>query len=439
MLRMPPLCCLFSSLALVAACESGTIVPDAVAPDDGVPPITVVGATLIDGTGAAPIEDAVIVIRGNRIVSIGSRSDTATPEGGEIVDGTGKFVIPGLVDLHCHFGGGRAEVERVLGVQLRFGVTTARSLGSDGEENLALVADVRAGKVPGPRLYTAGRGFSAPGGMPSSANAPTSEEEAVEMVRALAAQNVDLVKMWVETRFDTLPEITPEMRTAIVREAAAHGIPAAAHIYDEEDVRQLADLGVTDFIHSVRDREVDASFVAFARQKKLSFAPALTQAQNFWYLVENPEVLNDPEFRDSYTAERADRMLSQGREQMMANPLLEERRRDYARALVFIKTMHDGGVRIAVGSDSGAGVAFGWGAHHEMQQLVVAGLEPVEAIAAATGNGARVLEGDDAEFGVLAAGKIADLVLLDADPLADIGNTRKIARVMQGGNWLERR
>ncbi len=163
------------------------------------------------------------------------------------------------------------------------------------------------------------------------------------------------------------------------------------------------------------------------------------QARNFWYLVENPQVLEDPEFRDAFTAERADRLLSaEGRERTLANPLLEERRRDYARALVFIKTLHDAGVTIAVGSDSGAGIAFGWGTHHEMGELVEAGLTPLAAIAAASGSGARVLEGDDAEIGTIAAGKIADLILLDADPLADIANTRRIARVMQGGRWLER-
>ena len=205
-------------LLVIAACESATV-----APDEGPEPITIVGATLVDGSGTAPIEDSVIVVRGARIESIGSRSDTATPEGGEVVDGTGKFVIPGLVDLHCHYGGDRAEAERVLRTQLRFGVTAARSLGSDREENLALVADVKAGKVPAPRLYTAGLGFSHPEGMPSGVNGPTSAEEAAEMVRTQAVQNVDFVKMWVETRFGTLPEITPEMRTAIVREAAAHG------------------------------------------------------------------------------------------------------------------------------------------------------------------------------------------------------------------------
>ena len=124
---------------------------------------------------------------------------------------------------------------------------------------------------------------------------------------------------------------------------------------------------------------------------------------------------------------------------MLATTWLEERRADYALSQKFIKTMHDAGVMIAVGSDSGVGnVAFGWGTHQEMRQLVEAGLTPVAAIAAATGNAARVLEGNDAEFGVVAAGKIADLVVLGADPTSDIRNTRRIERVMQVGRWLDR-
>ena len=123
---------------------------------------------------------------------------------------------------------------------------------------------------------------------------------------------------------------------------------------------------------------------------------------------------------------------------MLANPQGPQLRKVYAHMQRFVKQMQDGGVTIAVGSDSGAGnVAFGWGAHHEMKLLVEAGLTPLQALTAGTGNGAYVLEGDDAEFGTIRVGKVADLLLLDADPTVDIADSRRIARVMQGGVWLE--
>ena len=122
---------------------------------------------------------------------------------------------------------------------------------------------------------------------------------------------------------------------------------------------------------------------------------------------------------------------------MLANPQGDQLRRVYAHMQRFVKQMQEAGVTIAVGSDSGAGnVAFGWGAHHEMKLLVEAGLTPLQALTAATGNGAYVLEGDAAEFGTIRAGQLADLLLLDDDPSVDIANSRRIARVMQGGVWL---
>ena len=125
------------------------------------------------------------------------------------------------------------------------------------------------------------------------------------------------------------------------------------------------------------------------------------------------------------------------RTEMLANPQGPQLRKVYGHMQRFVKQMQDGGVTLAVGSDSGAGnVAFGWGTHHEMKLLVEAGLTPLQALTAGTGNGAYVLEGDDAEFGTIRPGLAADLLLLDADPTVDIANTRRIAGVMQGGAWM---
>ena len=408
----------------------------------------IVGAKLIDGSGAAPVDNAVVVIRGDRIGTVGAAGDVDVPEDADVVDAAGQALMPGLVDLHIHYGGGEEGLRRQFAMQLAFGITTARSLGADDEANVALMHAANAGELPAPRLYTAGRGFSHAGGLPPGVpiiNRPETTDEAREMVRGLAEQGVHLVKMWVDGTLDgsfawgPLPKIAAEIRTAIAEEAAVHGIPAVAHIYDEADVRQLSGAGVRHFVHTVRSAPVDDAFTEWARALGLTFAPALSKAQDSWYFPENPDALLDPGLVKSFGEARIAWLKTPDRQaEMLANPQGPQLRRVYANMQRFVKQMQDGGVTIAVGSDSGAGnVAFGWGAHHEMQLLVEAGLTPLQALTAGTGNGAYVLEGEDAEFGTIRPGKIADLLLLDADPTVDIANTRRIARVMQGGVWLE--
>ena len=295
-----------------------------------------------------------------------------------------------------------------------------------------------------PGCIRAGLGFTHPEGHPVAqpiVNRPATEDEARQMVRELAAQKVDFVKMWVDSKNGTLPKITPEIRTAIVQEAAKHDIPSVAHIIDEEDVQQLAELGVTDFLHTVRNRgPLDDSFIQMCKSKGLSFAPTLSIAQGVWYLAESPEALNDQELRQAFSPEVLEALTqADTREEMLANPQLARLKKEYEIAERFVKQMQQAGVKIAAGSDSGAGnVATGWGTHHEMELLVAAGLSPMEALVAATSTAARIAERGESGFGQLAAGKVADLILLNADPLADIKNTREIERVMQAGEWVER-
>jgi len=420
------------TVALVA-CVPG---PPAI---DGTGTITIAGATLIDGTGAPPVDDAVVIVRGDRIEHAGSRDDVPVPEGGEVIDVTGRFLIPGLVDLHNHYRDGLEEWSWAL--QLHAGVLTVRSLGSDHGQTPAMIGEARAGNVPAPRIFTAGVGFTHPEGFPPGKLGPATEEEAREMVRELAAHEVDLIKMWVDTFLDTRPKIEQEIRAAIADEAARHGIPVAAHVFFEDDVWQLVDTGVRSFVHGVRDQDVDDEFVAVAQEKGLSFAPALGQAKTFWWVAEHPELLDDEEFRAGLQPALLERLLNpENRAAMLETESTAKRRVAYEYVTKFVRRMNEAGVTITVGSDSGAGnIAYGWGTHHELETLVEdAGLTPLEALAAAGAAAAAELT-DDPDFGTIVDGMAADLVLLTADPLADIRNTRQIDRVMQAGAWLERR
>ena len=420
-----------------AGCGDGSL-----SPEQPSPPITILGAKLIDGTGGEPIDDAVIVVRGARIENVGPRSHAPVPKGGEIIDGRGLVVIPGLIDLHCHYFGDRAAVERQFEVQLSFGVTSARSIGVDPPETLEVIADAASGKIPAPRIYTAGLGFTHPEGHPVDQAAvyrPADEEEARRQVQQLAAHNVDFVKMWVDSRGGTTPKITEAVRAAIVHEATRHGIPSVAHISDQADVEQLAELGVTDFLHTVRDREtIEPVFVEMCKSRGLSFTPTLAIHHAGWYWAENPEQLDAPEIKEVFDATIFEALSdTEAREALLKDSGLAQRKAGYARAEAFVLRMQSAGIPIAAGSDSGAGnVAVGWGTHHEIELLVAAGLTPMEALTAATGSAAARLEGGNSQRGVLKAGYVADLLVLGADPLDDIRNTRKIERIMQAGKWV---
>ena len=430
-----------ATVAALAACGGRPAAP--AEPAD----VAIVGAQLIDGTGGEPVPDSVILIRGDRIVDTGSRADTGVPAGAEIVDGAGKTVIPGLVDTHSHYPGDRAAVERQLRTQLYFGVTTARSIGSDGADNVALMLEANAGRPDTPRMFTAGRGFTHPDGFNARvARQPTTEDEAREMVRALAGQGVHFVKMWVNAVPEPGGKITPEIRTAIVEEATANGLIPVAHIDEEADGRQLIEAGLRDFLHTtvlppVDDPQPSAEFIRMCLDNGVSFSPTLSIVQNNWHFAEHPELLEDPELRAAFNPDALARWDdAEARSEVVEAPNFEDRKAAFRQVQAFVKTMHDAGVRVALGTDSGTpNVPPGWGLHHELELYVEAGLTPMQALVAATATGAGIMPpAGEAEFGTLEVGKVADLVVLDADPLTDIRNTLRIDRVMKTGEWVAR-
>ena len=441
------------SLVLVAAAALATCgeTPSPPAEPGG---LAIVGAQLIDGAGGDPLADSVVVIRDGRIVAAGPRETTETPAGAEVVDAGGKTIIPGLVDMHAHYGGDLAAAERAMRTQLYYGVTAARSIGADDAEKVALMLEANAGRPDTPRMFTAGRGFTHPNGFNSGVGPqPTTTEEAREMVRDLAGQRVHFVKMWINEMSEPNLKITPEIRTAIVEEAIANGLVPVAHIDEEADGRQLIEAGLSDFLHStvltfgpgsgapMDDPEPSAEFIRMCLDNNVSFTPTLSIVQNNWHFAENPELLDDPDLRAAMNPQALEQWSNpEARAAVVEAPNFEDRKAAFRQLQGFVKTMHDAGVRVALGTDSGTrNVPMGWGTHHELELYVEAGLTPMQAIVAATATSASVTPPvGEAEFGTLEAGKIADLVVLDADPLEDIGNTLAIDRVMKSGEWVDR-
>jgi imidazolonepropionase-like amidohydrolase len=363
------------------------------------------------------------------------------------LDGRGKWVIPGLVDLHVHPPATRAQAEDVFQTYLSYGVTTIRSLGVDGSDIWQMRDDQRAGRLQAPRIFTAGQGFGHPHGWPQNPNVlrPNSVKEARAAVGELAKKRPDVIKMWVDTKGGTLPLFDKEIARAIVVEARRHGIPTAAHVFDYKDASDLVDFGISELIHMVRDRdELPAEFISAIKKKGVTFTPTMAKMEGDYYFFEKRDhpQLRDPEYI-ALMGEKAMARLTGDPESSPA--VLALRKKEFERAMKFTRQLSGAGVLIALGSDGPVfPVAHGHGVHVEMRVLNRAGLSPLETIKAATMNGARRLTmGLDAkgrrEFGSLEPGMAADLVLLSADPLSDIQNTRKIDRVMQAGRWIERK
>ena len=259
--------------------------------------------------------------------------------------------------------------------------------------------------------------------------------------------------MWVNELAEPGRKITPEMRTAIVEESIANGLIPVAHIDEEVDGRQLIEAGLRDFVHTtvltfgpgagapVDDPRPSDEFIQMCLDNGVSFTPTLSIVQNNWHFAENPELLEDLDLRAVLNPDALTRWDDpEVRAGVVEADNFADRKAAFRQVLDFVKTMHDAGVQVALGTDAGtANVPMGWGVHHEMEMYVEAGLTPMDAIVAATATSAgRMPPVGEAEFGTLEAGKIADLIVLNSDPLVDIRNTLDIDQVMRLGEWVER-
>jgi imidazolonepropionase-like amidohydrolase len=411
----------------------------------------IIGAVLIDGTGGPPVSDSVVIVAGSRIRAIGNRANTPIPAGVQKIDGRGKFLVPGLIDLHVHLGtraGAKYDtadytherIERNLNAYLYFGVTSVRSMGIDRQAGFDVRKAEREGKLQTARLFTAGRGFTAPGGHPSQevgdvvvqTNSP---EEARKQVDTLAAQQVDAIKIWVDDLGHKAPKVKPVVMDAILDQARKYNIPVTAHIYSLADTEYLVRAGAAGFLHMIQDTEdIDPAFIARLRDLRIVFAPTLVRQELDWLYTEHPNLLDDPDVARSVDA---DVIVAAKQAARDAHPMPAERA-DFERAMHNTRKLAAGGVLIGVGSDGGSGLDFpGLTTHRELELLAAAGLSPMDVIVAATRNGALALRKSD-ELGTIESGRRADLMLISANPLEDVGNLRKIDRLMLNGDWVDR-
>ena len=412
------------------------------------------GARVIDGTGGAPLDNATMVVRDGRIVAIGPSANTPAPDGAEIVDYGGKFIIPGLISAHSHVGifvGLRAAGEnynresilRQLKQLEAYGVTTVMSLGLNGPLFYELRPELHAGSVPGADLFGADRGIGVVGGQPSAAVVPVADNQVARpegaeaarlAVREMANRKADMVKIWLDDAGRSLPtKVTPEVYTAVIDEAHKNGLRVAAHIYDLDDAKAIVRAGVDIIAHGVRDKPVDAEFIDMMKARSLWYVATIVLDYTNFAFAEQPPWMSEPFFqRALHPAVRTLLEDPAYRERTLGQPATTKNRAAVATNKQNLKALHDAGVQIALGSNSGVGLRIpGMAEHLELALMVEAGLTPMQAITIATSKSAAALKLDDR--GTLAVGKLADLVVLDADPNSQITNTTKIHAVWHRG------
>jgi imidazolonepropionase-like amidohydrolase len=420
------------------------------------PPTLLRDVRVIDGNGGQPLEHADILITRSRITAVEAQMDAKQlPPNTIIVKLSGKTVLPGLISNHSHLGfvkgitssGNnvtRANILRQLRQYTAYGVTTVTSLGLNLKPFYRLQPQAHSGATRTADIFGADRGFGVPNGAPPASMGlldtqvyrPQTPEEARAEVRETAQRHPDLIKIWVDDLRHTVPaKMNPEVYKAIIDEAHVNGLRVAAHVFYLEDAKLLVSDSVDILAHGVRDTTVDPDFVKSIKGRGAWYIPTLSLDESFYIFAEHPEWLQQPFFRRALQPSLAAQLNDPAwRAKVLGNTkALAAQKQALATNMKNVKTLFDAGVNVGFGTDSGASPLriAGFAEHRELKLLTDAGLTPLQAIQTATRNAAALLHLDDR--GVIAPGKLADLLVVDGDPSKDITAVDNIESVWRRG------
>ena len=411
------------------------------------------GARLLTGDGVV-IEDSAFIVANDRITGVGRHGALPPPPGAARVDLTGKTVMPALVDDHVHMGyragtsfsADNYTRDNLLDMLDRYAFYGVAAVLETGTGRGDLPYRVRAEARSGARYLTTGSGFgmpnAGPGGvMRDSAYGITTEEEARKDIRELAAHKADLVKIWVDDRNGTVAKLTPNLYRALIDEAHKNNMRVMAHVFALDDVKDLVRSGIDGFAHMVRDKDVDDELIALLKARPNVFFVETLWGERRALYTAKPAWVDDPALRQAFSAEDIKQLAEQLSPNPNADPKAVQRAREMgATNLRNTAKLYAAGVRLGLGTDTGGvtgGQFFGLGSHVELELLVTrAGLTPMQAVTLGTHTAAGILGLDD--LGMVGPGKSADFIVLDANPLDDIANTRRINKVYLRGKEILR-
>ena len=427
----------FSGIANAAA--AGLIIEDVV---------------LIDGTGRQPVKQASVLVDADRITEIrrGKFSDDRR-ENTRVINGTDKYLIPGLMDVHVHLAGGtkitrdglrEVDLDRQKGIRalhgyLYSGVTSIYDSGNVPEHIFALREQECSGAITAPRIFATGGIVTYPGSHGSGPGATVVDDwpDAIPLLDGHIRHQPDILKLTLEERGwgtrPMIPKLPLPLMERIIEYYNDHGIRTTAHTPSEIRARQAIFAGIDALSHPVIVGPVSDGFAKLMGAKKIPMATTLTIGENYSRLAEHPEYLDQPLYRAVLTKEEIAALKNKTRQEYqdrtwtwwmkLMTPVAQEN----------LRKIHVAGGILALGTDQTNGAAV----HREMELLAAAGIPALDVIRIATLNAARFLGKED-QLGSIEEGKLADMVLLSADPAADINNSKQIHLVIKNGTLVDR-